>query len=201
MTTYAYHPSERIHIDRILEAYLDAVGMKSLRTKLAYCLHELGANAKKANTKRLYFLEKNLDISDPLQYAEGMRDFKLETVARIDHYLSKLKEAGLYVKFQFRKLPGGVRIAIRNNTELTATERSRIEEKLSIARGFNCLSDAYAKTEDGTEGAGLGIVMMIIMLKNLGFGSDVFDMTSESGQTCATLTLLKSKRAATEPAR
>ena len=72
MTTFAYQPSERIHIDHVLEAYLDAVGMKSLRTKLAYCLHELAANAKKANTKRLYFRERNLDINDPHQYEEGM---------------------------------------------------------------------------------------------------------------------------------
>lgn len=109
---------------------------------------------------------------------------------RVDHYLDRLRAENLYVKFQFRKIKNGVRISVRNNTELTAVEQSRIKEKLAIAERYSCLADAYSTTEDGAEGAGLGIVMMLFMLKNLGFGTDAFNVRTAQGETIATLTLI-----------
>lgn len=187
--TVTYLPRERAHIDTILGAFLQASGMRPLRNKLSYCVHELAGNAKKANTKRLYFKDKGLDIDDPVDYARGMAGFKREMVDRIDYYQGMLKEAGMYVKFQFRASESGVSISVRNNSELTAFEKSRVDQKLAIAERYACLADAYAMTEDGAEGAGLGIVMMMFMLKNLGFGTNSFAMNSEHGETVATLAL------------
>lgn len=116
LTTSLYLPGERAHIDRILGAFLEAAGMEQLRNNLAYCVHELAGNAKKANMKRLYFKEKNLDILSKDDYARGMERFKTETIEQISHYLAGLKENGLYVKFQFRKLKKGVRVSVRNNS-------------------------------------------------------------------------------------
>src|SRR5208283_3865886 len=188
--TVTYLPRERVHVDRILEAFLDAAGMRALKNKLSYCVHELAGNAKRANTKRLFFQEKNFDIDDEKDYAAGMVEFKREMVERVDHYLEKLRAENLYVKFQFRKVRNGVRICVRNNTTITVEEERRIREKQAIAARYNCLADAYAITEDGTEGAGLGIVMMLFMLKNLGFGSDAFSVRAAGGETVATLSLI-----------
>jgi hypothetical protein len=188
--TVTYLPHERAHIDTILGAFLDAAGMRPLKNKLSYCIHELAGNAKKANTKRLFFREKNLEISSEKDYVAGMGDFKREMVERVDYYLEKLRAENLYVKFQFRKIKNGVRISVRNNTELTPVEESRIKDKLAIAERYNCLADAYSTTEDGAEGAGLGIVMMLFMLKNLGFGSNAFNVRTAQGETIATLTLI-----------
>ena len=49
-------------LDRILEAYLVELGQERILEPLSYCLKELIVNAQKANTKRLYFEEKGLDI-------------------------------------------------------------------------------------------------------------------------------------------
>jgi len=187
--TYAYRPSERAHVDRILGAYLDAVGMNGMRSNLTYCVHELAANAKKANTKRLYFRDRGLEIKNLDDYTRGMRDFKSQTIAHIDQYLERQKEAGLYVKFDFRRLSDGVSVTVRNNSELAPTEESRIQEKLEIARRHACLADAYPTSEDGQEGAGLGLVMMLFMLKSLGFGQEAFRIRSGNGETRAELTL------------
>jgi hypothetical protein len=188
--TVTYLPQERAHIDTILGAFLDAAGMRPLKNKLSYCIHELAGNAKKANTKRLFFLEKNLQIASEKDYAAGMAEFKREMVERVDHYLERLRAENFYVKFQFRKIKNGVRISVRNNTELTPEEESRIHAKQAIAERYSCLADAYSTTEDGAEGAGLGIVMMLFMLKNLGFGSDAFSVRASQGETIATLTLI-----------
>ncbi len=198
VSTCAYLPGERIHIDKILGAFLEAAGMMELRNNLAYCIHELAGNAKKANMKRLYFQEKTLDILDPVDYARGMEGFKSETTEQIAYYLKKLKENGLYVKFQFRKLKRGVRISIRNNSQLTPSEQRRIGEKLAIASRYSCLAEAYSTTEDSAEGAGLGIVMMLFMLKNLGFSQSSFSIRVSAGETIATLSLEVPAAAASE---
>jgi hypothetical protein len=188
--TVTYLPHERAHIDTILGAFLDAAGMRPLKNKLSYCIHELAGNAKKANTKRLFFREKSLEIDSEKDYAAGIGEFKREMVERVDFYLERLRTENLYVKFQFRKIKNGVRISVRNNTELTPVEEARIKDKQAIAERYSCLADAYSSTEDGAEGAGLGIVMMLFMLKNLGFGSDAFSVRTSQGETIATLTLI-----------
>ncbi len=188
--TVTYLPRERAHIDVILGAFLDAAGMRQLKNKLSYCIHELAGNAKKANTKRVYFRERNLDIENSAHYARGMAGFKQDMVQRVSHFDVRLREEDLYVKFQFRKIRNGVRIVVRNNTVLTTSEKARIDEKLAIARRYDCLAEAYRTTEDGSEGAGLGIVMLLFMLKNLGFGPDSFTVRVAEGETIATLTLV-----------
>ena len=196
LKTITYLPRERAHIDAVLGAFLDAAGMRSLRNNLSYCVHELAGNAKKANTKRVYFRENKLDIMNAIDYARGMKHFKAEMIDRIGHYLDLLREEDMYVKFQFRKVRGGVRISVRNNAELTPAEQRRVDEKMAIARRYECLADAYATTEDGAEGAGLGLVMMMFMLKNLGFGPDSFAMKGAAGETVATMTLITPPSAA-----
>jgi hypothetical protein len=188
--TITYLPHERAYVDKILGAFLDVAGMTSLKNNLSYCIHELAGNAKKANTKRLYFQEKKLDINSAPDYDAGMRGFKQDTTDRIDEYLEKLKEAGLYVKFQFRKIRNGVRVSVRNNAELTPAEERRIREKIAIAGRYACFAEAFTNTADVTEGAGLGLVMMIFMLKSLGFGPDAFAFHVAGGETVAVLTLI-----------
>jgi len=191
VTTCRYRPAERAHIDRIFGAYLNVAGMSHLHTNLTYCVHELAANAKKANTKRLYFKERGLDITDPTQYERGMRGFKNDTLADIDSFLARQKRAGLHVKIEFCRLANGVSVTVRNNAELTAAEMARIQEKRAVAARHACLADAFPRSEDGLEGAGLGIVMLIFMLKNLGFGPDTFQIISGNGETKASLVLIK----------
>ncbi|HVO40711.1 MAG TPA: hypothetical protein VMV03_16890 [Spirochaetia bacterium] len=196
--TFTYLPEERVHIDRILNAFLTAAGMTRLRNNLAYCVHELAGNAKKANIKRLYFREKELDILDAADYQKGMETFKTETTEQFPRFLSLLRENGLYVKFQFRKLRKGVRVTIRNNSLLAPAELQRIQDKVAVARRYRCLADAYSTTEDGSEGAGLGIVMMLFMLRNLGFSHDAFSIRISGSETVATLVLVPSQESGVE---
>jgi hypothetical protein len=189
MTTNTYFAEERVHIDAILDHFLAAAGRPELEDKLAYCIHELANNAKKANTKRVYFLEKNLDLEDESQYWIGMRHFRRETVENIDYYQERLKQRGLHIKVQFKLDNGVLTIAIRNNVRLTRIERNKIEEKIARSRTYATLADAYASIEDTSEGAGLGIVMMIIMLRNLGMSERIIRFFSHDSETVVLLTI------------
>lgn len=194
LTTYTYFAADRDYIDNILNHFLEAVGHVALKDKLSYCIHELANNAKKANTKRVYFAEKGLDISNESQYYIGMQNFRDDSIANIDYYIPKLRESGLYIKVQFKLNDENLMIAIRNNVRLTAIERSRIEEKIRKSREYENMAEAYASIEDSSEGAGLGIVMMIIMLRNLGLSEKIIRFFSNQSETFALLTIPRGAR-------
>lgn len=189
LTTNAYFADERDYIDEILNYFLVAAGRPELQDQLAYCIHELANNAKKANTKRVYFTEKGLDIHNESQYWIGMRHFRDETVRHIDAYLRRLKEQGLYIKVQFKLNKGNVMIAVRNNIRLTRVEREKMEEKIARSRLYDNMADAYASIEDSSEGAGLGIVMMIIMLRNLGLSEKIIRFFTNDRETWVLLSI------------
>lgn len=189
LTTHSYFADERDYIDEILNYFLVAAGRPGLQDQLSYCIHELANNAKKANTKRVYFEEQGLDINNESQYWIGMRHFRDETVRNIDHYLERLRESNLYIKVQFKLNAGTMMIAVRNNIRLTRVEREKMEEKIGRSRHYTNMADAYASIEDTSEGAGLGIVMMIIMLRALGLSEDIIRFFSGRNETWVLLTI------------
>lgn len=189
LVTYRYLAHERNYIDQVLELYLREVGRPELQNKLGYCLHELAGNAKKANTKRAYFAEKGLDINNPVEYHLGMQAFKLETLPNINHYVELQEEMDLYIKFQFKREGNTVKLAVRNNAAMTVEELQRVQHKLELARKAQSLPEIMSLSEDYSEGAGLGIVMSIMMLRNLGISEDNFQIFCRNEQTYAVLYL------------
>lgn len=102
ITSYTIPRNMEVYIQRVLELFLDECHQEHLKDALSFCLGELLTNAKKANTKRVYFEEKGLDINNPEQYEEGMKDFRNETFDNINYYLEMQRKAGLYVKIVFQ---------------------------------------------------------------------------------------------------
>ena len=99
--TYTLPHETEVYMESILGVFLDEFGQVGIKDRIAYCMKELAVNAKKANTKRVYFKDRNLDITDPLQYEEGMKTFKSDTLSNIDYYLNIQKDEGLYIKTVF----------------------------------------------------------------------------------------------------
>ncbi|MGO9310725.1 MAG: HDOD domain-containing protein [Spirochaetia bacterium] len=176
-------------LDRILEAYLVELGQERILEPLSYCLKELIINAQKANTKRLYFEEKGLDISSEADYDEGMRDFREQSSARIEHWLELLKQRGQYIGITFHARSGSLSISVRNGAELTAREQERIYDRIARARAFHSFVEALAQPIDTTEGAGLGIMILLQFLKRIGLGEEAFVIEARNGETVAALTI------------
>ena len=84
MTTYTLPRSTETRMAHKLEAFLSRFQMEALADRLLYCVEELLVNAKKANTKRVYFSEKQLDITNATDYDKGMQSFKEDTFCDID---------------------------------------------------------------------------------------------------------------------
>jgi putative nucleotidyltransferase with HDIG domain len=187
--TYTLPHETEEYLEEVLTAFLAELGYIQIKDQLAYCLRELAVNAKKANTKRAYFAEKRLDLNNPADYTEGMKRFKEDTLENIQHYLQKQKDLGLYLRVVFHSRERMFTIAVRNNVEMTRTEQIRIFDRIARSRAFTSMEEAFSTVLDTSEGAGLGIVILILMLKKIGLDEEAFRIEVENGETVAALNI------------
>ena len=180
-------------LDRILETYLVELGQENILEPLSYCLKELIVNAQKANTKRLYFEENGLDITSEQDYEKGMKDFRRQNVERLAHWMQELKERGLSISVTFHTTGGNLQISVRNSAELTQKEQTRIYDRIVRARAYNSFVEALSTPIDPTEGAGLGILILLQFLKRIGLGEEAFSIESQDGETVASISIPKNK--------
>lgn len=185
ITTYTLPHEIEMYITEVLATFLKIVGQDQLENYLVYCVQELAVNAKKANTKRVYFIERGLDLNNPDDYKLGMDNFKEDTLSNIGHYLKLQKEKGLYIKLIFQIKKNIINIEIRNNVAVTKTELIRIHDKLARSRQYDSLEDALSQVLDDSEGAGLGLVILVLMLKKIGLDEDCFDIIATDFETIA----------------
>jgi hypothetical protein len=187
--THTFLPDAQAYVDGVLEAYLAELGVPYLFDQLSFCIRELAVNAKKANTKRVYFESRGLDILDPDAYREGMAHFKRDTLDDQATYLQLLKERDLYIKIEFLRWQQSCSVAVKNNVLVTPAELDRVKDKIAKSQQYANLEDAFGEVLDESEGAGLGILVLILMLKKLGFTGDFFQFYTMGGETVARIIL------------
>ena len=187
ITTFTLPHEIEIYIEQVISVFLKLVDQEKLKDYVVYCIQELTVNAKKANTKRVYFTERGLDLANPEDYKEGMAHFKENTLSNITHYLQLQKEKGLFIKVILQIKNNVIYIEVRNNVGITKTELIRIHDKLARSRQYNNLEDALSQVLDDSEGAGLGLVILILMLKKMGLDEDCFDILGTDKETIARL--------------
>ena len=189
ITTYTLPHEMEVYMCDILSAFLTELNLPHMIEFLTYSLNELVTNAKKANTKRVYFAEKNLDINDYNDYQKGMSTFKEDTLSNINHYLEIQKTKGLYVKLIIQAKYDKIKIEVRNNSELTAFEYKRIHDKIVKAHQYSSIEEAFSQILDDTEGAGLGLIIMILMLRKIGLTDDNYQIVCKNGETINSIIL------------
>ena len=189
ITTYTLPQEIVVYIDDVLKAFLTEINQEQIFDPLSYCLKELTNNAKKANTKRIYFLDKKLDIMNKSDYDKGMQSFKEDTLSNIRFYLEQQRKLGLYVKVIIQARNNKIKIEIRNKCELAVFEYKRIHDKITRALQFDSVEEGISQLLDDTEGAGLGLVIMILMLRKLGLTEENYQVLSENGETITRLIL------------
>lgn len=187
--TYTLPHDTEVYLEEVLGLFLSEFGQDQIKDQLAYCMRELAVNAKKANTKRVYFEDKGLDISRKEEYEAGMENFKEDTLGNIDYYLKKQKEAGLYVKVVFRTKSNTFQLSVHNNVEISKKEQMRVYDRIARSRAFESLEEAFSTVLDDSEGAGLGLVILVLMLKKIGLSEDCFDIDAQNGETVAKISV------------
>ncbi len=189
ITSYTLPRNMENYMQETLRKFLVECRQEYLTEQLSFSLGELLTNSKKANTKRVYFKEKNLDITDEADYNRGMESFKSDTLSNIGHYLSIQKKQGLYIKLLLQMTSDFIKVEIRNNSVLTVFETERIQEKIRKARQYNSMEEVYMDILDQTEGSGLGIIIMILMLQKVGLSSENYQIFSVGNETITKIIL------------
>ena len=189
ITTYTLPKEIEVYIEQVIEAFLRQMNQSKLKDYIVYCVQELVVNAKKANTKRVFFEERGLDLNNENDYKEGMESFKEQTISNIQHYLQLQKEKGLYIKVILQIKRNTINIEIRNNVKINKTELLRIHDKMAKSRQYDNLEDALSQVLDDSEGAGLGLVILVLMLKKIGFDDEAFCMIASEKQTIARISI------------
>jgi putative nucleotidyltransferase with HDIG domain len=189
ITTYTLPKEIEIYIEQVVDVFLRQVNQLKLKDYIVYCVQELVVNAKKANTKRVFFEERGLSIDDDKDYSVGMENFKEETIGNIAHYLQLQKEKGLYIKVILQIKRNTIHVEIRNNVKATKTEQLRIHDKMARSRQYNNLEDALSQILDDSEGAGLGLVILVLMLKKMGLDDDAFTIKTSDKDTIASISI------------
>jgi HD-like signal output (HDOD) protein len=180
---------------KMLHRFLEKHDILYLKEMILTIMRELITNAVKANTKRLYFKLNNLDIKNQDEYRRGMEKFKEDVYSKEHDIFDKLQEVNLIVRVLFESLPGILRITVTNNIPLLKVELKKIESRLKEAYAYNDITEAFDKVLDDSEGAGLGLIMAMMLFKSAGLPADSFKIKSEKGLTSAILTVpLKTDR-------
>lgn len=167
----------------VLEVFLCHIGKQKIQDQLSYCIRELLNNAKKANMKRAFFKAEKLDILKPDDYSTGMQLFKEKTVNNAEYYLDLQKQMNMYVQAYFKIKNSFLFIVISNNSPLLPVEKERIAFKIKKAKTFRSVEEAFQTFMDDSEGAGLGILILILMFRKIGLSEKHIEFISDGDLT------------------
>jgi putative nucleotidyltransferase with HDIG domain len=174
-----------IYIEEVITFFLKYAGKEALKDYIVYSVLELASNAKKANTKRVYFIERGLDISNDYDYSLGMEQFRENAMSNISHFLKLHEERGMYIRLTLQLRENIILIEIRNNTAATKAELLRIHDRLARSRQYENLDEAFSQIIDDSEGAGLGLIILVLMLKKIGLDEGCFNIHNNEKETIA----------------
>ncbi|EMJ95416.1 HDOD domain protein [Leptospira alstonii serovar Pingchang str. 80-412] len=170
-------------ISRTLDRYLLQLDIIYVRDSVFTTLKETITNSIKANIKRIYFQEMEADIDNPTIYKQKILGFKKNYLDNKEKYEELLFKNNFVVLVSFVYNKDMIRIRVMNNVKLSPTEVERINQRIEKAKHYNDLAQAFQEAGDETEGAGLGLIMSLMMLKNDGLSATSYKIESQGNNT------------------
>lgn len=190
LKTHRMTESVENHLQYSLESILKKTEQERLIHTLYTILKELVINGCKANQKRIFFEEEKLDIKSESDYPIGNEKYKAIFSEKMSYeYGLKAKESGFYVLVDFIFDGNGLTIEVINNTAIAPQEETAMREKLKRAMGYNDIAEFYMDQamQGDNEGAGLGLALIIILLKGEEIDPKFFRIRIEGDKTIARL--------------
>lgn len=178
-------------IKKILEEILRRYGCRDLLNPVFTCVMELLNNALKANYKSIYFENYKPKNRAALDYPTALQLFKLE-VSRKEHILQKMAlEKHMAADVIFSLQDSSLHLSVINPFKMTDAEHRNVLEKFETAQHCPSLTEYFLRNEHDPfrEGAGLGLVLVVMILKSLGLESSNITVRPENNATIATMVI------------
>jgi hypothetical protein len=193
----AYSVSD--YVERRMKEVLELIFTKYKNPQMVppvyTCLKELLINAVKANFKNIYFegySSKN-SAESIIDYELALKLFKLELSRENAQHLERLARMhDMRAEVTIQTMDDKLHITVTNPVEMTEREKNNVQYKLECGNRYDDIAQYFEENDDDVstevdEGAGLGIILISLMLKSMGASNRDFVITSENKQTTAIL--------------
>ena len=150
---------------------------------------ELLSNASKANAKRIYLHFENKEHGTEEQYTKAMKGFANRVLEHWEDFRKQHKNNEYYTKLLFQLKDKHLHIEVRNNAALLPREVERIRSRLELFKEHQELDAVFASVRDESEGAGLGLVLTLVLLQNAGIPGNHFRIDTNGEETIARIAL------------
>ncbi|HQO39747.1 MAG TPA: hypothetical protein PK986_04690 [Spirochaetota bacterium] len=153
-------------VRKLIELLLTRQNLQAFAGELFFCFKELGINASKANYKILFqkYMAPALNVSPEINYDEFLEKFKEEIEENGNsNFFELAKKDNRFYTITFQSTMELIEIWVTNTQNITLIEKEQILKKVAPGRLSN---DNFFNDEDeNTEGAGLGLNLIITILK------------------------------------
>ncbi|HMX33830.1 MAG TPA: HDOD domain-containing protein [Leptospiraceae bacterium] len=185
--TFRYISDEDLQqIYSLLQRILQKKSKIYLCEYLFMMLKEVLVNSIRASAKREFFARNGLDPEKDDDYKTGIVRFKNEIILNWSAHASYLRYSQFFIVLRF-KFSENIDIEIINNSPLVEYEKMRIDSRLSSADKYKNILDAYTDLSDSQESAGLGIVMIVLLLKSIGLDKSYFKIECVDSNTVTSI--------------
>ncbi len=189
---YTVNSTSENRVKKILALYLKRHNCDMLLSPLYTVIKELLINAVKANYKNIYFEDYNPknNATNLIDYHTALRLFKLEMTRENERNLVRLaRKRDIRAEIRFRLEGEILNVIVTNPVPMTDTELENIRVKLEEARECEDISDYFLLHSDdpNTEGAGIGLVLISMILRSLGVDQSTLKIVSDETITRASL--------------
>lgn len=147
-------------LDALLTIILKKNDAEHLYTIASLALKELVTNAARANLK--HYMRRHNKAGAPLFLSREL----------MEQFASDLKKTGLEVHVRIQVGAGYISLAVINTEAPSDEDKIRLKKQLSIARTEPDLRKLHAESKAGTEGGGIGLVMIANALRSAGISSN-----------------------------
>ena len=183
-------PTIEAQIIKIIHRYLAKYDILYIKDVVVVAAKELINNAVKANLKRIYFHEKGLNIDEISDYRNGMEGFKSDVFqddSFQDDYMDKLEQSKLKVGVIFKPDSENLHLTVKNNSKILDAELKKVQTRVEKATKYADISEVFEDVLDDSEGAGLGLMMSIMMMKNSGFKPSSYSIRTDEKNTISSI--------------
>jgi len=163
-------------------------------------IYELINNSIKSNLKRIFFIKNNYSFENTEEYSKGLEEFKKyyqhlfknqnlhnhRDLIKKEEWIEELKDLGLKVHLTVDIDTKRILIYVINNTRILPEEEKRLRKSLSIAMHSKDLIDFmihYGQINE--EGEGLGLPLVVLLIKEAGFKPEYFRVFKDDQNTIA----------------
>ncbi|OHD64143.1 MAG: hypothetical protein A2176_00695 [Spirochaetes bacterium RBG_13_51_14] len=155
-------------------------------------MKELIINAIKANYKNIYFegYASRNRLHETLTYETSLRLFQLEMSSENAQHLERIaKKEDIKAEIELFENGNILHVIVTNPGRMTQTELKNINHKLIDAENCRDIAEYFLRNMDDPtrEGAGLGLILIKMMLKSLHAPADSLTITCEENRTTAYL--------------